>query len=96
MASLASLKSTNKVVMFSWVTCPYCVRAQKVLQPMTNDVKVYHVDEMEEGQALRDEIKKLYNHETVPAIFINGEFVGGCSDLEELNKQGKLAEMLAK
>ncbi|KEG13597.1 glutaredoxin [Trypanosoma grayi] len=96
MVSLATLRGANKVVMFSWVTCPYCNRAEKLLQPMTTDLKIHYVDKMGEGEALREEIRKLYQHETVPAIFINGEFVGGCSDVEALDREGKLSAMLGK
>lgn len=31
---------------------------------------------------------------TVPQIFINGELIGGCSDLMELDKQKKLDPLL--
>ncbi|ESL06103.1 glutaredoxin [Trypanosoma rangeli SC58] len=95
MSQLSSMLGTHKAVMFSWVSCPYCVRAEKLLRPMTNDFKIYHVDQMSEGEALRKEIYEKYQHETVPAIFINGKFVGGCSDVEQLDCEGRLAPLLA-
>ncbi len=32
--------------------------------------------------------------QTVPQIFINGEFIGGCSDLIDMDKQHKLDTLL--
>ncbi|KAG5499229.1 hypothetical protein JIQ42_04042 [Leishmania sp. Namibia] len=94
-ATVAELITRNKVVMFSWVTCPFCVRAKEILQPLSTDMCVYECDQMPDGEELRKQILKTYNHETVPAIFINGEFIGGCSDLQALHKSGALAKQLA-
>ena len=38
---------------------------------------------------------RKHNHETRPAIFINGKFIGGYDKLDELNQSNKLKEMLA-
>ncbi|CAD2215543.1 Glutaredoxin, putative [Angomonas deanei] len=84
----------HKVVMFSWVSCPFCVRAKDALEPLTDDMKIYYVDKMEEGEAIRKVIRQAYNHETVPAIFIKGNFVGGCTEALALIDSGKLKEML--
>ncbi|KAH8618988.1 putative Glutaredoxin [Trypanosoma vivax] len=94
MNSLAAIIGSARVVVLSWVTCPYCVRAEKLLKQLTDEVKVYYVDKMPEGEELRREVFREYHHETVPAIFINKNFVGGCSDLEDLQRDGKLAELL--
>ena len=40
-------------------------------------------------------IEKAGGRRTVPQIFINGQHVGGCDDLHELEKQGKLDGLLA-
>lgn len=94
-ATVAELIPQHKVVMFSWVHCPFCVRAKEILKPYASDMKVYEVEEMENGEDLRAQLYKSYQHETVPAIFINGEFIGGCSDLQALQQSGELAKKLA-
>ncbi|CAJ1027775.1 Glutaredoxin/Glutathione S-transferase, N-terminal domain containing protein, putative [Leishmania lindenbergi] len=93
--AVAELIRQNKVVVFSWVQCPFCTRAKSILTSVTKDVRVYECDQMANGEDLRHQILKAYQHETVPAIFINGEFVGGCSDLEAMQKSGDLAKRLA-
>ncbi|KAG5501430.1 hypothetical protein JKF63_03243 [Porcisia hertigi] len=94
-ATVAELIRQNKVVMFSWVHCPFCVRAKDILKPLVKDLKVYECDELPNGEDLRAQILKTYNHETVPAIFIDGDFIGGCSDLQSIEKSGVLAKKLA-
>lgn len=98
--SVAELIKANKVVMFSWIHCPFCVRAKEILsqfeakKQIKLDKVVYEVDTMSNGEDLRAQIKKAYNHETVPAIFINGQFIGGCSELQSLNAAGKMEPLL--
>jgi glutaredoxin 3 len=40
-------------------------------------------------------IERANGRTTVPQIFINGQHVGGCDDLFELEQDGKLADLLA-
>ena len=52
---------------------------------------------MSDGKALRSELGQLVGRTSVPAIWINGEFIGGCNDgpgLMTLDKQNKLDAML--
>lgn len=93
--SVAALIKADKVVMFSWVTCPYCVKAKQILAPLVKDMKVYECDQMANGEQLRKEIYATYKHETVPAIFFNGEFVGGCDSIQALQASGDLQKKLA-
>ncbi|NBY35819.1 MAG: glutaredoxin 3, partial [Alphaproteobacteria bacterium] len=49
-----------------------------------------------EDPSIREEmIQKAGGRKTVPQIFIGDFHVGGCDDLYELEKQGKLDERLA-
>jgi glutaredoxin 3 len=94
---LAQLTGANAVVIFSWVRCPFCVKAKALLGGLSNDVAIYDIDQMADGNALHAEIIKATNgHDTVPAIWVKNEFVGGFSDVDALHKQGKLTQMLAQ
>jgi glutaredoxin 3 len=95
MSKLAQLTAANTVVIFSWVRCPYCVKAKELLGGLSKDVAIYDIDQMPEGEELHKEIIKQTNHETVPAIWIKNQFIGGFSDVDALHKQGKLTAMLA-
>ncbi len=44
--------------------------------------------------AVRDGIKKYSNWPTIPQVFINGKFIGGCDIVHELHEQGELSSLL--
>lgn len=45
-------------------------------------------------QEVREEIKKYSNWPTLPQIYINGEFIGGCDIIKEMLENGELAKLL--
>lgn len=75
------------VLIYSRPVCPYCDMAKNVLNakniPFTEKNAMQHAEEF---KALAEK----YNHRTVPMIFLNGEFIGGFSELSELNTSGEL------
>ena len=83
-----------KVLMYATAVCPYCVRAEQLLQRKgVTDIEKIRVDL---DPARRDEmLAKSNGKRTVPQIFIGDTHVGGCDDLHELDRQGKLDPLLA-
>ena len=83
-----------KVLMYSTAVCPYCIRAEQLLKRKgVADIEKVRVD-LE--PARRDEMLARSNGQrTVPQIFIGETHVGGCDDLHELERQGKLDALLA-
>ncbi|CAL1534990.1 unnamed protein product [Lymnaea stagnalis] len=45
---------------------------------------------------LREGVKKYTNWPTIPQIFFNGDFVGGCDIMLDMHKNGELIEELKK
>lgn len=45
---------------------------------------------------IRQGIKDFSNWPTIPQIFINGEFVGGCDILLQMHQNGELIDVLKK
>ena len=43
---------------------------------------------------LRDGIKRYSNWPTIPQIFVNGKFIGGCDIVREMFKAGELQELI--
>lgn len=43
---------------------------------------------------LREAIKAFSNWPTIPQIYINGEFIGGCDIIRELFRSGDLANLV--
>ena len=74
--------------------CPYCVRAKKLLADSGADVVDYPVDRG--GEKKSEMIQRAGGRTTVPQIFIDGRHIGGCDDLIDLERSGKLAGLLAR
>ncbi|MDP2684263.1 MAG: glutaredoxin domain-containing protein [bacterium] len=75
--------------MYSTPTCPYCERAKELLN---NVGLVYEDVDVETNPQERVNLIKKYNWMTTPAIFIDGELIGGYDELSKLNAEGKLVE----
>ena len=81
----------TKIKIYSKTTCPACVMAKDILDKKGAQYEEIILDNKPE------EIQELIARtgmKTVPQIFINGELIGGCSDLMELDKQKKLDPLL--
>ena len=82
----------KNVTVYTTPVCPYCVRAKSLLQ--RKGIPYVEVD------VARDEERRAWliketGRRTVPQIFIGDQPIGGCDDLYELDRTGKLDEVLA-
>ncbi len=82
-----------KVEIYTWRTCPFCIRAKDLLRRKGVDFIEYSIDGDEAARAQM--ARRANGRRSVPQIFINDHHVGGCDDLHELDYQGKLDQMLA-
>jgi glutaredoxin 3 len=82
-----------RVLMYCTAVCPYCVRAEALLKRkgVTEFDKVRIDLEPEKSE----EMIARTGRRTVPQIFIGETHVGGCDDLHDLDRQGKLDSLLA-
>ena len=71
--------------------CPFCEKAITLLFKKGASFTVYDVTD---NQELRAVLADRTGCSTVPQIFINNEFIGGCSDLHELDSKGELDILL--
>ena len=49
-----------------------------------------------DDEKIREGIKSFSNWPTIPQLYVNREFVGGCDIINELHENGELAKLLAK
>jgi glutaredoxin 3 len=81
------------VLMYRTATCPYCERAEALLKARgVMQIETVRVDLEPERRA---EMIRKTGRRTVPQIFIGRAHVGGFDDLASLDRQGRLAGMLA-
>ena len=78
--------------MYCTAFCPYCVRAEMLLQSkgVTSIEKIF-IDRMPDGF---QDLVKLTGRRTVPQIFIGDRHVGGYDDLAALDSRGGLEPLL--
>lgn len=81
------------VVIYSTQTCVYCRRAKQLLEMKKIPYTEIMIDEDDQK---REEMIEKSGRRTVPQLFIKGVSVGGCDDLYELDRTGKLDKLLAK
>lgn len=82
-----------RVVMYSTGVCPYCQRAEALLKARgVTDIEKVRVDA--EPARLQEMVSRT-GRRTVPQIFIGDTHVGGFDDLSALDREGKLAPLLA-
>lgn len=81
------------VEIYTWQTCPYCIRAKLLLWWKGVNYTEYKIDG--DGGARIRMAERANGRRTVPQIFINNALVGGCDELYALDRQGQLDPLLA-
>lgn len=71
--------------------CPYCSRAMELLRIKEIPYTEYDVTV---DPALEQEMRRRSGRETVPEIFVDGQLIGGCSELFDLDEEGELDRLL--
>ena len=81
-----------RVVMYCTEVCPYCVRAEQLLQRKgVTAIEKIRVDLQPELMAA---MMEKTGRRTVPQIYINDEHIGGFDDMAALDRAGRLDEKL--
>ncbi|XP_045773556.1 uncharacterized monothiol glutaredoxin ycf64-like [Maniola jurtina] len=88
----------NKVVVFmkGVPDAPRCGFSNAVVQIMRMHAVPYESHDVLADENLRQGIKEYSNWPTIPQVFINGEFVGGCDIMLQMHQSGELVEELKK
>lgn len=83
----------KEVVMYIKTWCPYC---KKVKALFDSKQVAYQAVDVEEETQIFENIKAQTGKKTVPQVFIDSEFVGGCDDVHALNDTGELDAKLGR
>ena len=97
MVDIAKVISQNKIVLFMKGTAdfPQCGFSAKVVMILRNvgaefvDINVLESDE------LRQNIKIFSNWPTIPQLYIDGKFIGGCDIVSEMVNTGELQKLVS-
>lgn len=82
---------SNRVVMYTSAVCPYCVRAERLLDAKGVTVEKIRVDLDPEQKTI---MMQKTGRRTVPQIYVGETHVGGFDDLYALEQAGRLDPLL--
>ena len=74
--------------------CGFSATATQILK-MSGATEVFTVDVLQNPE-IRDGIKQFANWPTIPQLYVNGEFVGGCDIMREMYQSGELQKLIAE
>ncbi len=81
-----------RVKVFSTASCPFCTKAKQLLDKWNIPYEEAMIDS---DQAARSEFATATNNaRTVPQIIIDGECIGGFTELTELHMDDKLGHLI--
>jgi monothiol glutaredoxin len=86
----------NKIVLFmkgnrSFPQCGFSAATVEIFEALGAPFET--VDVLADNE-IREGIKRYSNWPTVPQVYINGKFVGGCDIVRELYESGELEPMV--
>ena len=94
---ISGLVTQQPVVLFMKGTrrSPQCGFSAQVVQILDELVPEYETIDVLSSAELRDGIKEFSQWPTIPQLFVNGEFVGGCDIVRALKESGELGALLS-
>ena len=82
----------SRVIVYSTDPCPYCLQAKALLNKRGI---AFEEITLARDPAGRDELIERTGYFTFPQVIIDGNVVGGYSELKAAHKSGQLDELLA-
>jgi monothiol glutaredoxin len=74
--------------------CGFSATASQLLK-MCGAQDIFTVDVLQD-QEIREGIKQYANWPTIPQLYVNGEFVGGCDIMREMYQSGELQKLIGE
>ncbi|HEY5960540.1 MAG TPA: Grx4 family monothiol glutaredoxin, partial [Polyangiaceae bacterium] len=95
---IAGLVSQNPVVLFMKGTrqMPQCGFSAQVVRILDELLPEYETVDVLRDPNIRDGIKQYSEWPTIPQLYVNGKFIGGCDIVRDMNESGELQTLLGK
>jgi monothiol glutaredoxin len=93
---IESLIGSDRVVLFMKGNrrMPQCGFSAQVVQILDAHLPDYTTVDVLSDAEVRQGIKEFTNWPTIPQLYVDGEFVGGCDIVTELYQSGELEPLL--
>jgi cysteine synthase A len=90
---------SQPVVVFALEWCEFCWSVRKFFARVGIDYTAIELDsvayqENDRGRKIRESLNAQTGMKTIPQIFIGGQFVGGCTDIFDGWKEGRIQPLL--
>lgn len=89
-----SFINSGKICLISKSNCPYCTKAIDSLKNAGYSPLVLQIDSRVDSEEIQDYCKELTGGRTVPRVFVNGKFIGGCDDTLKQLQDGSFSEIV--
>ncbi|MEE3718319.1 Grx4 family monothiol glutaredoxin [Tumidithrix elongata RA019] len=88
--------NNNKIMIYMKGTpsMPQCGFSAATIQVFSALGYPFETYDILQDPEIRQGIKEFSNWPTIPQVYVNGEFVGGCDIVMEMHKQGELEPLL--
>ena len=95
-SKIESLIASDRVVLFmkGERTFPQCGFSARVVQILDSLLPNYTTVDVLRAPDIRDGIKEYASWPTIPQLYVDGEFLGGCDIVTELFQTGELKRKL--
>jgi len=89
---IQELVNTNSVLLFMKGNrqAPQCGFSARVIEVLDSILPDYETVDVLSDPAIRDGIKTFSSWPTIPQLYVNGEFLGGCDIITEMAASGEL------
>ncbi|XP_064626576.1 uncharacterized protein LOC135487119 [Lineus longissimus] len=92
--SVVGTKMKGRILVYSVVGCPHCMRAKSALQELNLTYSDINLDSFPQ---CRDDVARRTGKKTVPQIFFNNHLVGGNDELQKLiQNKAELDKLIAE
>jgi monothiol glutaredoxin len=94
---IKALVEANKVVLFmkGSKSFPQCGFSNTVVNVLKKEGVPFETVNVLSDPEIRQGIKDFSNWPTIPQLYVNGKFLGGCDIVTEMHQNGELAKELA-
>jgi monothiol glutaredoxin len=87
---------SNKIMVYMKGTpeMPQCGFSAQTVQVLNELGVPFASRNVLEDPELRQAIKEFSNWPTIPQVYVNGKFIGGCDIVTEMHERGELSELV--
>ena len=72
---------------------PMCGFSATVVQVLQNEGVDFSSVNVLDYTNIREGVKKFSEWPTIPQLYVNGEFIGGCDIITQMHENGELADL---